>query len=217
MKKLILLLLLMPFIFASCSSDEDEDSEKSLEIKINVGEIYPLPKGDYSIITEPNLFAAIINEDGEIKGVHKGTTMAVVRSGRTTYNCRIIIEANTTLYVDCAKYIGLKKSDIIKIYGNPININKQTHFFKSIGLEKQVFFVFDNNDIVTWAGVDFETSYAYEVGKHLADRYTLANSNNGKIMYSDSYDTKDQNRLIITVENNTSVIRISYVRYNTIL
>lgn len=217
MKKLLLLLLVLLFVFASCSDDEEEERDKSLDIEIKVGEVYSLPKGTYDIITSPNLFVSTVSNSGEVKGIHDGNTTIVAKNGTTTYNCKVSVRANTTLYVDCASYIGLKKTDIIKIYGNPTGGNKQTYFFNGIGLEKQVLFVFDNNDIVTWSGIDFTTSYAKKIGEHLADRYTLVSSSGGKIMYSNTYDNNDVNRLIITVENNTSVIRITYVKQSTIM
>lgn len=212
MKKLLLLLLVLPFVFASCSSDDDEDINKTIDIEIKVGETYSLPNGVYSIITPPNSFIATINDNGEIKGVHDGSTIVKVKSGTSIYDCKISVSANTTLYVDCAVYLGLKKADIVKIYGNPTHIDKQIYFFKGMLYEKQLLFTFDDNDIVIAAGIEFTVQYAKLVGEHLADRYAYLGVSDGIIMYLNTYDINDKKAIAVLVTNSSSVISIIYVK-----
>lgn len=214
MKKLLFTLLILPLVLAACGKDDDEDNNRSLDIEIKVGGTHLLPSGVYSTITPANSFIATVKDNGEIKGVHAGKTTAVIKSGKTTYNCKISVDANTTLYIDCSLYLGLNKTDIIKLYGDPIRIDKKMYFFKGLVYEKQLIFTFDDNNIVTAAGIEFTAQYAKLVGEHLADRYVLIGVSDGIIMYLNTYDSKEKNAIAVLVGNNSSVIRIMYTRIN---
>lgn len=216
MKKLFLLFLALPLLFIACSDDDKGDINENLSISIFSDESYDLKSGNIEGIEGLDTFIAKISNNGIIIANHAGNTKAVVKFKDKTINCDIEIKPRTTLYNDMAIYLGAKESVITDIFGTHTSQNKETRFYKSIGKEQQNLFVVRDGEIV-YSGIDFATSYATEVGKHLADRYALISTNNGKILYSNSLDESDNNRILVTVENNLKTIRIVYTLQSSIM
>jgi hypothetical protein len=213
MKKILFLFLVLPFVFA-CSDNENEnepDKTESLTIEINVGETYNLPSGLYSIQTEPDDFIAEIKTDGKIIGLHVGNSNAIAKSGNITYNCDIEINTNNTLYVDLKYLIDAKKSDILKIYGQPQSINKQTYTFGKKLFENRTLFAFDENDKVVFAAIVFNSSYLSQIKAHLSDRYMLVAIKDKSSLYIDSYDMNTF-KFAAMLEINGNEVGVTYTK-----
>lgn len=188
MNKLFLFLVLSPFLFISCSSDDDYPVTEGYDIKVNVGDTFAMPNGTYTIEDKGNEFIAEILTDGKIIGKHDGVSYIKLKKGNTTYNCKIIVDANTTLYADMKVFLGVSKPEILKLYGQPTGINKQTYYFSNLSIEYRNAFSFNNQDKVNIAAIYFTNSYSTLIGKHLSDRYQMVYTEGDQILYIDGPD-----------------------------
>ena len=213
MKKLFIFIGLLTLISCSNPAEEEilKDITKDITIEIKVNETYTMEGKDFQIIEVPNNFVAEF-ASGIVKGKHLGNTKFTVKSENITYTCMVNVNANKTAYVDLGYLMGVKKNDILSIYGEPYYINKSTYYFNplsSVLLEKRYLFAFDENDKVDIAGLVFNFSNIYVVSDHLKDRYELYYSTQSKYLYGNAYKSADAS-LFVTIERNNSEIGVTY-------
>lgn len=215
MKKLLFISIIL-LTWSACGKNDEIDLPitKSIDISINVGEICSLTGSEFEILSNDNDFIASITETGIVKGEHQGITNAVVKAGITTYECKIAVAANTTLYIDMKYLLGMTKDQILSLYGTPYNININTYYFNGLLLEKRNLFVFDNDKVIICTLV-FDSSYSSLITKHLNDRYKYYATSGGMQMYGDAYNIKDAD-IVALKEQNGNEIGITYTHYSQV-
>lgn len=186
MKKIFLFMPFIAFALSTACSEDKDDSRKAEEITLKVGEHYTIPGNVSQIEAAPDPFVADI-EGNRITGNHAGMTAATVQAGSTIYDYRITVDANYTLYVDMAIFFGISRSNIEKLYGNPLSSKDDTCNYKGIGFELGNIFTYTDNKVSS-ALIIFPPSYASMIGKHLADRYLYVGKQDDVLLSMNSND-----------------------------
>lgn len=196
MKKILFLFAFVAAgVLTGCSKEDGDDASKNLSIKLKTEESYRFNENGLSVITAPKDFVATVSGN-EVKGLHQGETDLVVKAGNITYNCKIKVEAAHTLYIDMAIYLGQSKTNIIKLYGEPIKTVDNTSLFgplTSLTSEINNIFIFDENDKVVSCAIYFPISSGMSIVSHLKGRYVTYTSKDYKALMGDANDIEKCN------------------------
>lgn len=210
MKKVLFLLPLLAalLVFSGCSDDEDGGA-KNVKIEIETGETYQLDYNNVEL-SDKNDFVFYLTGGNTIVGRHEGSHKTTAVSDEGSFNLEVVVSPSHTLYVDLKGFIGAEKSELEKIFGEPIKENAQgTCTYGALGVEEDTQIAYENGKAVALA-ITFKSSYASDLGEHLADRYTLLSSRNTQAMYGDA-DNLEDCEVLVNVQWNNSYIMASYV------
>lgn len=202
-------------VFTGCSKDDESGAQKSLEIEVKTGDTYAFDNPIDEVITAPNEFYAETTQNG-IKGIHEGVTTAKVKSGGIIYDCKIVVSAKNTLYLDMMYLLGAEKDSIIKIYGEPIKQEGDVYLFgpmMGFGAEKGNLFSFKNGK-VEMSAIVFSSLYATEIGAHLADRYVLALSDDSSLLFVNGLTYEDWTvGALVSIDSSTIYVYYASKEY----
>lgn len=212
MKKILLLCAtIASVVLASCSEEGEGSVEKAVEIEVKTGDTYAFDASVEEVLVAPHAFYAEVTPEG-IKGVRAGSTTARVKVGNVTYDCKIVVEAKNTLYLDMMYLLGANLEVITKLYGEPIRQKDDTYLFGPMmgyGLEKGNMFSF-KDDKVEMATIVFAASYAKEISAHLADRYVLAAKDDVSVLFVNGLNDEEWDRGVLLTVSTSNEIFVSY-------
>ncbi len=188
-------------ILLSCEkNEEDLTTTQSIEIDIDSdGGEYTFASNTIDILVAPDEFyAEVVNNT--IVGKYAGTTNATIQSGNTKYECKINVSASYSYYIDMAIYLGWSKSDVEKLYGSYISINKDTYYYNPLSsylAESKVAFTYDDSDQVIACASYFTLYQMTYVIKHLQQRYATYGISNSVAYYGNAFEMDDASMIVM--------------------
>jgi hypothetical protein len=205
MKKVLFLLAMLPvLVFSACSDDDEKLQDQSVVIK--TGEIYTLDCPNVQL-QNSNDFIFSLLDGNKIKGEHVGEFETMANSNGTSFKLSVTVEPLHTLYLDLKDFLGMSRENIEKVFGKPLSTNQQgTSVYKGLGIEDKIQIAYDNNKAYLGV-VTLKSSFASELGKHLADRYVFFSEQGGQMLYMDALKYEDAEYLaMVTVGLRTTSI-----------